>query len=135
MNTLKINNEELAMKAFVESENRVNRSVNYVPFILLGLLLLLWPILQHFIMRGAPNVAYLDPNIWLLVLLSLICFLISIGLCWWLLQQFWTSIGLPSIGDMVLQFKQLQGWQQLGFYWASFGFLLLAAVGVLIAIL
>ena len=135
MNTLKITSEEAAVKAFAWIEKRVNRSVNYKPFLLLGLLLLLWPLLQDYIMRGGPTVAYLDPNIWLLVLLSLICFLITIGLCWWLLQQFWTSIGLPSIGDMVLQFKQLSGWQQLGFYWGSFGFLLLAAVGVLIAIL
>ena len=123
MNTFKMIREEASMR------------LNYMPFLLLGLLLLLWPMLQRLIMSGGPTVGYLDPNIWLLILLSLICFLIVTGLCWWLLQQFWTSIGLPSIGDMVLQFKQLPGWQQLGFYWASFGCLLLAAVGVLIAIL
>ncbi|MNY70658.1 hypothetical protein D3C86_2088380 [compost metagenome] len=50
------------------------------------------------------------------------------------MRQFWISMGLPALGNMVSQYKELTVWQQLGFYWASFALLLLAAVGVLSAI-
>jgi hypothetical protein len=136
MNTLKITKEDVSGRGIIKSKfaKRFPES-NYTSYLLFGLLLLLWPLLQHLLMGSDPTVGYVDPNIWLLILLSLICFLLVTGLCWWLLQQFWMSLGLPALGSMVLQFKELTLWQRIGFYWASFGLLLLAAVGVLTAIL
>ena len=107
---------------------------NYKAFFLLGLMILIWPMLQRFVMGSDSTIGYIDPNIWLLILLSLICFLMVTGLSWWLLQQFWMNLGLPSTGDMVLQFKHLSLWHQLKLYLLCFALLLLAAVGVLTAI-
>ncbi|WEK21635.1 MAG: hypothetical protein P0Y49_10855 [Candidatus Pedobacter colombiensis] len=121
MNTLKITKYDVSGR-------------NYTPYLLFGLCLLLWPLLQWLVMSSDPTIGFIDPNIWLLILLSLISFLMVIGLCWWLLQRFWMRLGLPLLSDMVLQFKKLELWQQLGFYWASFALLLLAAIGVLTAI-
>lgn len=118
----------------LEGSAIMDKQKKYLFLLLLGLLLLLWPIAQRLVMQSDPTIGFVDPNIWLLLLLSLITFLGMTGLCWWLLQQFWTSMGLPGPGNMVLHFKALSLWQQLGFYWASFGLLLLAAVGVLSAI-
>lgn len=109
--------------------------VNYMGYLLLLILILLWPIGQGLIMAADPTIGFIDPNIWLLLLLSLIAFLLITRLCWWLMQSFWRSLGLPELGNLVLQFKELTVWQRIGFYWASFGLLLLAAVGVLTAIL
>ena len=130
-NTLKIQDYFRHQEIPVRSE----RTKNYLPFLLLGILLLSWPFVQRLVMWSDPTIGFIDPNIWLLLLLGLIAFMMTVGLCWWFMQQFWTSMGLPALGNMVLQYKQLSLWQQLGFYWASFGLLLLAAVGVLIAIL
>lgn len=102
--------------------------------LLLGLLVLLWLILQQMMRKDDPVFGFIDPNIWLLILLSVICFFGLTCLCWRLLQDFWMSLGLSLTGDMVLQFKNMESWQQLGFYWLSFVSLLLAAVGCLIAI-
>lgn len=110
-------------------------NINYGGYVLVALLLLLWALGQHLILRSDPANGFVDPNIWLLLLLGLVDFIVITGLCWWLLQRFWMSLGLPALGDMVLQFKELSAWQQLGFYWASFGLLLLAAVGVLTAMI
>lgn len=113
----------------------IARPKKYPAILLFGLLLLLWPFAQQLVMRSDPTIGFVDPNIWLLLLMSLITFLGITGLCWWLLQQFWTSMGLPGPGMMVLQFTALTLWEQLRFYWASFALLLLAAVGVLSAII
>ncbi len=104
------------------------------PVLLFILLLLCWfflPALLHQIDETAGNV---DQSIWLLVVLSLIGFLLICGLCWWMLRYFWMILELPSIDQMVSQFKFLPLWQQLSFYYASFALLLLAAMGCLIAI-
>ena len=130
MKTLKINdyriNEAIPVKA--------DGGKNYLPVLLLGLLILLWPFMERVIMQGDPT-AGLIPTIWLLLLLSPIVFMVTIGLCWWLLQKFWMSLGLPVLGNMVSQFKELSKWEQLKSYWASFALLLLVAVGILTAIL
>ncbi|MBB5438152.1 hypothetical protein HDC92_001827 [Pedobacter sp. AK017] len=133
MNTLKIVKDEVSERNLFANRFIKTSGRSYVGYVLLGLLLL-WPLLQHWLMRSDPTVGYVDPNIWLLVLLSLICFLIVTGLCWWLLQRFWMSLGLPTLGNMVVQFKKMESWRQLGFYFASFCLLLLAAVGCLSAI-
>jgi hypothetical protein len=136
MNTLRIIKEDVSARSIINSKfAKQQQESNYAGYLLFGLLLLLWPLLQHLLMGSDPTVGYIDPNIWLLILLGLICFLLVTGLCWWLLQRFWMRLGLPALGSMVVQFKELTLWQRIGFYWASFGLLLLAAVGVLTAIL
>jgi len=84
--------------------------------------------------QGNPMDGWIDPVIWPLILLSLVCFLGLVGLCWLLMRWFWGMMGLPGFGSMVLQFKSMELWMQLGFYWASFALLVLAAVGCLSAI-
>ncbi|WP_342333164.1 hypothetical protein [Pedobacter sp. FW305-3-2-15-E-R2A2] len=101
---------------------------------LLLVMVLLWPLGQHLIISADVTAGYIDPGIWLLVLLSLISFLLIAGLSFWLLQRLWLGLGLPVIEVMVLQFKTLDSWKQLSFYWASFVSLLFAAVGCLIAV-
>jgi len=130
MKTLKIN----SYRSPSPVSAKVDGLKNYLPILLLGLLILLWPLAEHLVTKGDPTVG-LSPTIWLLFLLSSIIFMVTIGLCWWLLQKFWMSLGLPGLGNMVSQFKELSKWEQLRFYWASFALLLLAAVGVLTAIL
>ena len=97
------------------------------PLLALFFLLICWftgPLVLRNIDGTAGSV---DQGIWLLVILSLISFMLVAGLCWWLLQRFWLMAGLPAFSLMVSQFKTLPLWQQLGFYWASFALLLLAA--------
>jgi hypothetical protein len=102
---------------------------------LLGMLLLLWPLVQRVVQFNDVTVGYIDPNIWLLVLLSFIVFLMMVGLVWWLLQRYWVTFGLPAIKNMVSQFNGLELWQQLKFFYALFALLLLAGVGCLVAVL
>lgn len=141
MNTLKIaepnplKGNAFRRPALRDTDLPGGKMVNYQGYMLVAVLLLLWAAGQHLIIRNDPSTGFIDPNIWLLCVLGLIAFVVVTGLCWWLLQKFWMSMGLPALGNMVLQFKDLAAWQQLGFYWASFGLLLWAAVGVLTAIL
>jgi hypothetical protein len=101
---------------------------------LFGLLLLLWISGNHWMQILYPLSGSLDQNIWLLIILSLICFLTVTGICWWLLQRFWLSMGLPAFNSMVSQFNSLELWQQLGFYLFCFALWLFTAVGSLVAI-
>jgi hypothetical protein len=103
-------------------------------YILFGLLLLLW-LKGNLWLQNDPTAAPIDSqNLYLLIILSMICFLGILGLCWWLFQTFWSSFGLPPFNSLVLHFKTLELWQQLGFAWAYFALLLLAAIGCLMAI-
>jgi hypothetical protein len=79
--------------------------------------------------------ALLDAGIWQLLLLSMLSFTGITLLSWWLLQQYWLKLGLPPIGLMVLQFKNLLIWQQFALYWASYALLVLAGVTTLLAVL
>lgn len=135
MNTLKLTKDEVSEWNHVTNDMTKTRTTNHWAYLFFGLLLLLWPLLQRQVNQADETVGYLDPNIWLLILLSLISFMIVTGLCWWLVHRFWTNLGLPELGNMVLQYQNLPSWQQLGFYWLSFVSLLLAAVGVLAAVL
>lgn len=99
-----------------------------------GLLLLLWMFMPRLISWFDARAGAVDPSIWLLILLSVIAFLLVVALSWWLLHGFWLRMGLPAIGMMVLQFKSLELWQQLGFYWLSFALLLLGSILCLVAI-
>jgi hypothetical protein len=103
---------------------------------LIGIILVLsWITLQRIIQSGDVSVGVIDPSIWLLFLLSLICFVTVTGLSFWMLKRFAVVMGLPAVGKLIVQFNSLELWQQLGFYWASFALLLLAGVGSLSAIL
>lgn len=86
------------------------------------------------ILKLDPVAGYVDPSIWLLILISLICFKAVLFLSFWILKAAWSSLGLPALSNMVLHFKRLTLCQQFGFYYASFALLLLAGVGCLIAI-
>lgn len=139
MKTLRLN-KEIKAAAILNEPNPASGRLTIShqtakPFLLYTILLLSWPLLQRWILQGNPAAGFIDANICLLILLGLICFMTAIGLCWWLLQCCWLRLGLPALADMVLQFKSLALCQQLGFYWASFGLLLLAAVGALAAVL
>lgn len=95
---------------------------------LLIIMLLLWPFAQQMVFSFDETAGYIDPgNMVLLVLISLITFIVIVVLSGWLLQRFLAAQNLPGMGVMVLQFRKLELWQQLGFYWASFALLLLAA--------
>jgi len=102
--------------------------------LLFVILVLLWPLVQRMVQHIDETAGYVDPSIWIVIMLAMICFMGMIGLSWWLLKRFWMALGLPSLGGMVLQFNELLLWQQLGFYFASFALLLLAGVGCLAAI-
>jgi len=106
-----------------------------LPYLLFVLLLLLWFTVPPFISLFDPAAGMIDPGIWQLILLSLICFLLIIALCWWLIRQFWQHLGLPHIKDMVTQFRTLTSWQQQKLYWVSFVLLLFLAAAVLSAII
>ncbi len=101
---------------------------------LLVMMLLLWPLVQRVVQFNDVTVGYIDPNIWLLILLSFIAFLMMVGVVWWLLQRYWVTFGLPAVRNMVSQFNGLELWQQLGFFYLWFALLLMAGVGCLIAI-
>ena len=102
--------------------------------LLFGLLLSLWVLGNRWMQNNIPLSGTIDPNIWLLILLSLICFVALTGFCGLLLQRVWHSLGLPAPSTLVSQFNTLAPWQQLGFYYFSFALLLLSAIGCLIAI-
>lgn len=135
MNALKISNNDSLRKNVINHQFLGGNIIRFSNYLLVAILILIWPIVQYAVTSMDATIGFIDPNIWLLFFLSLICFMVLTGLCWWFLQRFWMSLGLPAIGNMVVQFKELCVWQQLGFYWASFVSLLLAAVGVLGAIL
>jgi len=102
---------------------------------LLGSLLALWGVSPQLVQLADSTAGYIDQSIWLLVMLGLISFMMVTGLCWWLLNRFWISMGLPQIGRMVMEFKEMELWVQLGFYLGCFALLLFAAVGCLAAVL
>lgn len=104
-------------------------------YLLFSLLILLWFTAPKVIQLNNSTAGYIDPSIWLLILLALISYLMLLALCWWLLKHFWMMLNLPSLGLMVSQFKFLELWKQLGFYFACFALLLLAGVACLAAVL
>jgi len=104
------------------------------PVMLLLIMASLWFAATKFIYQLDITASRIDVSTWLYIMMSIICFVLVLWLCWYLLNRFWEIIGLPALGDMVLQFNTLKLWQQLGFYWLSFALLLLAAVMCLAAI-
>jgi hypothetical protein len=104
------------------------------PSLLFTSLVLLWFFVPQWIQGNDQTLGIVDQSMWVLVVLSLISFMLINAISWWLLKHFITGVGLPTINKMVLQFKSLESWQQLSFYWASFALLLLVAMGCLLAI-
>jgi hypothetical protein len=109
--------------------------LNYYPFLWLGIIILSWPLVQRLILWSDVTIGFVDPNIWLLLMFSIISFSVFIGLSCWLLKQAWQMLALPPIYIIILQFKNLNSWQQLSFLWASFALLLFSAVAVFSAVL
>jgi hypothetical protein len=102
--------------------------------LLFGSLLSLWVLGSRWMQNNMPLSGSIDPNIWLLILLSMICFVALTTFCGLLLQRIWQRLGLPAVTILVSQFNTLAPWQQLGFFYCSFALLLLSAIGCLIAI-
>jgi len=101
---------------------------------LMVVLMLLWCLVTNFF--SSPEFsAGINQSIPIMIVLALITFLILLYLCYWLLERYWQRVGLPGIEIMVLQFKKMCGWQQLGFYWLSLLLLVLTGLGCLAAIL
>ncbi|WEK20518.1 MAG: hypothetical protein P0Y49_05125 [Candidatus Pedobacter colombiensis] len=108
---------------------------NIERYVMVSIVLLLWSAAPHIFVLPQGNSEEIATSIGLMVLLALMCLLLMLGLCWWLLQRFWVSIGLPSLDNMVLQFQKLQLWEQLKFALCLFALFLFAGVGMLIAVL
>ena len=103
--------------------------------LLLTILALLWPFAQQMVFNSDETAGYIDPGSMVqLLLMSLITFIVIVVLSGWLLQRFLAAQNLPGMAIMVLQFRKLELWQQLGFYWASFALLLLAAAMSVMAV-
>ncbi|MCD0489790.1 hypothetical protein LPB86_16220 [Pedobacter sp. MC2016-14] len=98
-----------------------------------GVALCFWLILRNWMLVENPNALVGEMDSWLYVLQGLIVFLVVVPLSWWLLQRFWTELKLPSVDSLTVNFNEMELWQKLGFYFASFAVLLLSAVGCLIA--
>ncbi|MNL31880.1 hypothetical protein D3C87_1536950 [compost metagenome] len=104
-------------------------------YLLLAIGLLLWFTAPKLMRFADQTTGTIDQSIWLLVLLAVISFMLMVGLCWWLLKRAWISLGLPELRVLIMDFKQMELWQQLSFWLASFALLLLAGIGALVAVL
>lgn len=116
--------------------NRFRWDAEVIKMVLLFAVLIVgWPSAQRLVLSMDVTAGYVDTGILVLVVLALLCFLVLVGLSWWLLQRFWVMKALPGFWYMVLQFRDLDLWQQFVFYFACYALLLLAGVGCLIAVL
>jgi hypothetical protein len=122
------------MKSLILNNPTELKTISAPQHLLFIALVLLWFLFPRMIQYNDPTAGVIDQSIWLLVLASVISFLFIIGICWWLLKHFWMSLDLPSLQHLFSHFKSMELWQQLGFLWASFALLLLAALGSLMAI-
>ncbi|MBB5436913.1 hypothetical protein HDC92_000577 [Pedobacter sp. AK017] len=101
---------------------------------LMGILLVMWATVTLFF--SSPEMsAGINQSIPLLVILGLITYLLLLEMSWWLFNRFLSRMGYPPVEAMVLQFKELQQWQQLSFLWALYALLLLAGAICMAAIL
>ena len=109
-------------------------NIKFNPRHLLLLLCLVWFIFPVWLHSNDPTAGYVEQNTLLLLVLSIITFLLIVGLCWWLLGHFWTLAGLPEFNKLIIKFYHLTSWQQLSFFWASFALFLLAVIACIDAI-
>ncbi|WP_316812618.1 hypothetical protein [Pedobacter heparinus] len=101
---------------------------------LMIVLMLLWSIITH-VFSSPEFSAGINQSVPIMIVIGLMTFLILLYLAYWLLERYWQRVGLPGIGSMVLQYKDLKIWQQLGFYWLSFALLLFLGLGCLAVVL
>lgn len=101
---------------------------------LMLVLLALWGIVTK-VFSSPEMSAGINQSVPIMIVIALITFLILLYLCWWLLDRYWQRVGLPGIEILVLQFKRIRAWEQLGFYWLCFALLLLAGLGCLAVVL
>ncbi|MFD1630560.1 hypothetical protein [Pseudopedobacter beijingensis] len=106
----------------------------YAVLLFFSMLLLLWWSAPLWVYRVDSTIGLVDQGIWYLIVLAILVFMLLLALCWWLLEHFLHTLGLPDIYAMVSQIKILSIWQQLVFYWASFALLLSTAIACLVAI-
>ena len=100
---------------------------------LVVVLMLLWSVITN--VFSSPEMSTgINQSVPLMVVLSLISFLLLLELSWWLLNRLWQRVGLPEIDSMVLHYKDLEVWQQIAFFWASFALVLLVGLGCLAAV-
>ncbi|MEJ7556691.1 MAG: hypothetical protein WKF66_00180 [Pedobacter sp.] len=102
--------------------------------ILVSALAIGWKTIQGSNWNTDMTMGYIDPSIWLLILIGMICFLVMIALSAWILLRVWTIVGLPNPHKIISQFNYLESCQKLKFLLAAYALLLLAAVGCLVAI-
>jgi hypothetical protein len=93
-----------------------------------------WQTMQGTNWNSDLSMGYIDPSIWLLILIGIICFLMMIALSAWILLRLWVVVGLPAPHKIILQFNYLESCQKLKFLLAAYALLLLAGVGCLVAI-
>ena len=93
-----------------------------------------WKMMQQTSWNTDLTMGYVDPSIWLLVLIALICYIIMIGLSAWIMIRLWTIVGLPAPQKIISQFNYLESCQKLKFLLAAYALLLLSGVGCLVAI-
>lgn len=74
-----------------------SRLLDWQPLMILILLLAIWFYTTSWLQYRDPASAEMSQNIWLMVVLSLIAFLIIMGLCLWLLYLFWLKAQLPPL--------------------------------------
>lgn len=146
MNTTNYSGVKLnSLKLLIPQADKKNEKINgpailrmkyldWQPVLLFLFLLSIWFATWVWLQHTDPAGAVIGQNIWLLLVLGLIAFLLILALCAWLMHLFLLKMGLPNLSLMVSQFKTLELWQQLGFYFASFGLLLAAALACLTAI-
>jgi len=94
----------------------------------------LWIAMQQVNWNTDLTMGYVDPSIWMLILIALGCFLLIIGLSAWIMLRLWTVVGLPAPQKIISQFNYLESCQKLKFLFAAYALLLLAGVGCLVAI-
>jgi hypothetical protein len=103
--------------------------------LMLAIILVLgWLLLPKVLRTFEPTAALLDAGIWQLLLLGLLCYVALLEISWRLLSSFWQRFGLINLTEMLVHFKDLTPWQQLGFFWASFALLFWAGIACLAVI-
>ncbi|WP_304066742.1 hypothetical protein [Pedobacter glucosidilyticus] len=127
------------MNVFLTYPNRSRitwTSFNIHPILWLWLgLWIFYGAIPSWIYQVDHTAALPDAGIWVMILIALLTFLGLFILLWYLFNKSWNSLGLPTIGNLVLQFKQLTLWQQFVLYLSSFSLLLLTAIACLLALL
>jgi hypothetical protein len=118
--------------------NMISSRLRYwesIKIILMALALCVgWKVMQQTSWNSDLTMGYIDPSIWVLVLIALICYIVMIGLSAWIMIRLWTIVGLPAPQKIISQFNYLESCQKLKFLLAAYALLLLSGVGCLVAI-